>query len=239
MTYDAAFSLFPLPSYTLSLGGNQYQDNLASDSRRVTTTQRLLTWGNALQLPSGTGLGLNFSLNSARGKPATALDNQTTTMGLGVSQALGRHSASLGAQMSQFKDKNKLAHDLDSQTLSLTANLALPRSMNSSFGVSNSQSKDKVDGSKRSSLSVSPSVSFPIRTGWTGQIWGAHSSVKNTSPTFPADAQTLSANSEFTWARSPQNTLTFGVGYNKNTDKVSSARSFSEGTVALRYSLSF
>ncbi|MEK9144249.1 MAG: J domain-containing protein [Elusimicrobiota bacterium] len=123
--------------------------------------------------------------------------------------------------------------------IELPANLALPRSMNSSFGVSNSQSKDKVDGSKRSSLSVSPSVSFPIRTGWTGQIWGAHSSVKNTSPTFPADAATLSANSEFTWARSARNTFTFGLGYNKNKDKVSSARSFSEGTLALRYSLSF
>ncbi|MEK7656197.1 MAG: hypothetical protein AAB412_00425, partial [Elusimicrobiota bacterium] len=102
MTYDAAVSLFPLPSYTLSLGGNQYQDNLASDPSRVTTTQRLVTVGNALQLPTGTGLGFNLSLNTARGKPATALDNQTTTMGLGVSQALGRHSASLGAQMSQF-----------------------------------------------------------------------------------------------------------------------------------------
>lgn len=239
MTYDAAFSLFPLPSYTLALGANQYQDNLASDPRRVTTTQRLLTLGNALQLPTGTGLGLNLSLNTARGKPAAALDNQTTTMGLGVSQALGRHSASLGVQMSQFKDKNRLAHDLDSQTVSLTTNLALPRSMNSSFGVSDSQSKDKVDGSKRSSLSISPSLSFPIRPGWSGQVWGAHSSVKNTSPVFPADAAALSVNSEFTWARSPRNTLTFGVGYNQNKDKVSSARSFKEGTLALRYSLSF
>lgn len=239
MTYDFMLELYPLRSYTLSLIGNQYQDNLGGDPAKVTTTQRLVGLTNAFQFPTGTGLSLTGTMNTAKGKPATALDNQTVTAGLNLSQAIKAHSVSLGAQMSQFKDKNKLAHDLDTQTLSFSSNLALPARWNATFGASRTLSRDKVDGSQRTSLSVSPSLAFPLRRSWTAQIWGSMTSNKSTSPTLAADSTLLSSNSEFTWTVSPQNSLTFGLGYNRNKDKADVSRSYSESTASFRYSLSF
>lgn len=239
MTYDFAFGFFPVSMYTLNLSANQYKDNLAGDSSRITTTQTLATMGHILQFKTGTGVSLNGSMNTAKGQPSTALDNQTVTAGLGLSQSIRSHSVSLGFNQSQFKDKNKIAHDLDTQTLTLSATLSLPKNSTGALGLARSAAKDKVNGSNRTTLSFSPSVSFPMRPKWTGQVWGSMTQSKNTSPDFPADATSLSLNSEYTWTRNPQNAFTFGVGFNKNSDKIAVSRTFNELVLSMRYSYSF
>ncbi|HBL19064.1 MAG TPA: hypothetical protein DD417_20470 [Elusimicrobia bacterium] len=238
MTQYGALDLFPFAWYTLSLSLNQYQDNLDSDPNKLTTNQRLISTGHSFQFKTGTSLSLNYSMNTAKGKPATVLDNQSTTMGTGVSQSFGRHSAGLTYQLSSFKDKNGLADDLDTNTISFTSNFYMG-DKNASFGVTQSQTKNKRDGSARSSLSVSPSLSMRLREPWTAQLWGAMTQSKNTSPTYPADTQMVSLNSEFTYTESKVTNWTLGLGVNKFDDKVAAAASYTEVVLSARYSYSF
>ncbi|MBI5242738.1 MAG: hypothetical protein HY922_03515 [Elusimicrobia bacterium] len=238
MTYDLSFGLFPVQSYSLSLSANQYRDNLAG-SGSLTTTQRQAGMGHVFQFPTGTGLSVNGSMNTAKGRPSTSLDNQTTTIGIGLSQSVKAHSLSLGVQSSQFKDKNKLFHDLDTQTLMFSANLALPNSSAGALSISRSAVKDKFDGSNRANLSVSPSLSFPIRVRWTGQIWGTMTQSKNTSKSYPSDTTSMAFNSEYTYTRNRQNAMTLGLGYNKMSDKLSAANTYNEIVISMRYSYSF
>lgn len=238
-TYDAALGFFPAAWYTLNLSGNQYTDNLANDPNKLTTTQRILNAGNAFHLPTGTDLNFSGSMNTAKGKPQAALDNKTVTETLGITQAIKKHTVSLSVQNSQFRDLNRLAHDLDTQTLGLNANLSLPRNSIGSFGVTTSQAKDKIDGSKRASQSTSASYSRPLWPLWTGQFFGSLTTAKNTSPLFPSDSSTLSLNSELTWTVEKQQNVAFGLGYNKTRDKFSAANSVSELVLSTRYSYSF
>ena len=160
-------------------------------------------------------------------------------MGLGVNQPLGRHSLSLNLQVSRFKDKLKLAHDLDSDTISLSSTWALPRKMGAAFGVSRSQSKDKVDGTTRSSLSVSPSLSMRLSKKWAGQYWGTLTNTKNSSKAFPSDTQSVQLNTEFTRAIAAAMNATLGAGYNSVKDKFAPGNAVREILVTSRFSYSF
>lgn len=239
MTFAATVNMFPVPWYTLSLGGNQYTDNLADDPNKTTITQRIISTAHSFQLRSGTNLSLSMSLNTAVGKPQSALDNQTTIVGAGVSQSFGRHSVGLSAQLSRFQDKNDLADDLDTITFSFSSAFSLPRSQSASFGVSRSETKNKVDGSKQSTLSVSPSWSRRFRSDLVGQVWGTMTRTKNTSPTLPSDTSTISFNTEGTWSKSKRLNLTLGLGYNSVKDKVRPVNDVNEATIATRISYSF
>ncbi|MBI3565415.1 MAG: hypothetical protein HY079_09490, partial [Elusimicrobia bacterium] len=239
VTTDVALSLYPVRWYSLSLNGNQYKDNLANDPSRTTTTQRVINVGNAFQFPTATTLNLSVSLNAAKGQPSTALDNQTTTIGLGVGQGIRKHSVTLNVQSSQFRDKNKFAHDLDTLTVGLSSSWRLPRAWSLTFGVTQSGTKDKIDGSKRTSLSVSPGLTVPLSSKWSSQYWGTYTATKNTSTTLPADNSLLSANAEYTYAQSKQVNLTWGVGANSNKDKINPANKYNEVTASFRYSYTF
>lgn len=239
VTYNLALSLYPAKWYSLSLLGDQYKDNLANNPQRTTTTQRLVSMGHSLQLPSRTSVNLNGSLNTAKGQPSTALNNRTTTMGLTVGQVFGKHSASLSAQASQFRDANKLAHDLDTQTLGFASSWRLPRSWSATFGATVSTTKDKIDGSKRTSQTVGPSLSVPLSPKWTSQYWGSYTATKNTSPTLPSDTKLLSLNSEFTLTAGPQLSTTFGLGGNQSKDRFNKSNEYKEVVLSFRYSYSF
>jgi hypothetical protein len=238
-TYDATFGFFPASWYSLNLAGNQYTDNLANDPNKLTTTQRILSVGNALHLPTGTDLNVSGSLNTAKGKQASALDNKTLTEGVGLTQAIKKHTVSLNVQNSQFRDNNHLAHDLDTQTLGLNVNLSLPHNSIGSLGVTTSKAKDKIDGSARNSQSTSASYSRPLWPRWTGQFFGSLTTTKNTSVLFPSDTSTLSLNTELTWAIERQQNVALGLGYNKNQDKLVTANSTNEIVLSTRYSYSF
>lgn len=239
LTYNTSLSLYPAKWYSFTMMGDQYRDNLLSDPRRTTTTQRLISMGHALQFPSATTVNLSGSLNTAKGQPSSALNNRTTTMGLTVGQIIKRHSVSLTAQSSQFRDANKLAHDLDTQTLGFSSSWRLPRNWTSTFGLTVSNTKDKTDGSKRTTQSVGPSLSVPLSKKWSSQYWGNFTATKSTSLTLPADNSLLSLNSEFTATYSPQVSMTFGVGANQNKDKIVVSNTYKEVVLSLRYSYTF
>ena len=238
-TIDGALSVFPVSWYSLSLNVDQYRDNLEGDPNRTTTNQRVINVGNAFQFKTGTTVSLSGSQNTAKGSPSTALDNQTNTLGLGFAQMISRHSVSLNIQSSQFRDKNKNAHDLDTMTIGFSSSWRLPRSWSLTFGVTDSDTKDKIDGSKRSSLSVGPSLTVPLNARWSAQYWGNYTATKNTSASFPADNALTSLSSEFTWAQSKQVNITFGVGMNMNKDKINPANKYDELTASMRYSYTF
>lgn len=239
LTYNMSLGFYPTKWYSLSLVGDRFRDNLLSNPQRTTTTQQLISMGHALQLPSATTINLSGSVNTAKGQPSTALNNRTTTMGLAVGQIIKKHSVSLTAQSSQFRDANKLAHDLDTQTLGFSSSWRLPRSWTGTFGVTVSNTKDKSDGSKRTTTSVGPSLSMPLAPKWTGQFWGNMTATKSTSPTFPLDNSLLSLNSEYTWTASPQVSMTFGVGANQNKDKLVASNTYKEIVLSMRYSYTF
>jgi hypothetical protein len=239
LTYNLAVNLYPAKWYSFSLMGDQFKDNLRNDPRRTTTTQRVVSMGHSLQLPSRTSVSLSASLNTAKGQPSTALNNRTTTMGLSVGQVLGKHSVSLSGQSSQFRDANKLAHDLDTQTIGFSSSWRLPRSWSANFGATVSNTKDKSDGSKRTSQTVGPGLSVPLNRRWTSQYWGSYTATKNTSTTAPADNKLLSVNSEYTLTASPQVGMTFGVGGNQSKDKINKANEYKELVLSMRYSYSF
>jgi hypothetical protein len=238
-TYDAVLGFTPASWYALNLTGDQYTDNLADDPNRLTTTQRVLTASNAFHLPTRTDLNISGSLNTARGKPATALDNKTVTESFGINQAAGKHTVSLNVQTSQFRDNNHLAHDLDTQTLGLNANLSLPHNSIASLGETVSRARDLTDTSLRTSQSTSASYARPLWPQWTGQVFGSLTTTKNTSPSFPSDTSTFSINSETTWAVEKQINVTLGVGYNRTKDKLNPANDLSVYVLSARYSYSF
>ena len=238
-TFNVQMGIYPAAWYTLSLGADQYQDNLKNDPNKTTTVQRIVNMTHSFQLPTATSLGLSGSLNTAKGKPSTVLDNQTTTIGLAVGQGIKKHSISLNVQTSQFRDKNRLAHDLDTLTASFSSSWKLRPNWGATFGVSQSETKDKIDGSKRTSQSFGPSLSMPLKTDWRGQFWGTYTATKNTSTTLPADTKNMSINSEYTWNCSKQTNVTFGLGANTNKDAVIVANTYKEVTASFRLSYTF
>lgn len=239
MTYDLQVGFFPAAWYSLNLGGNQFTDNLSNSPLKTTTTQRIINMSHAIQLPTATSVSVSAAVNTAKGKPSTVLDNQTTTIGLGVGQLIKKHSVSLNVQNSQFKDKNRLAHDLDTQTVGFSSSWKLPRRMGATLGLNQSTSKDKTDGSKRTSQSFGPGLSVPFSKIWSGQFWGNYTATKNTSKFLPADNTLLSLNSEYTWNYSKQVGVTFGVGANSSKDKVNTSNTYKEVTASVRYSYTF
>lgn len=239
LTYDLQMGFFPAAWYSLNLGGNQYTDNLSNSAAKTTTTQRIINMTHAFQLPTKTSLSLTAAVNTAKGKPSTVLDNQTTTIGFGVGQLIKRHSVSLNVQNSQFKDKNRLAHDLDTLTVSFSSSWKLPRKWGATLGLNQSTTKDKNDGSKRTSQSFGPGFSVPLSPAWSGQFWGNYTATKNTSRLLPADSTLLSLNSEYTWNYSKQVGVTLGLGANSSKDKIVAANTYKEVTASVRYSYTF
>jgi hypothetical protein len=238
-TLDATLGFFPAAWYTLNLNGNQYTDNLANDPAKLTTTQRIINVGNAFHLPTGTDLNVTGSMNTAKGKEQSALNNRTVTEGVALTQAIRRHTVALNVQTSQFRDNNHLAHDLDTKTFGLNANLSLPHNSLASLGETISNASDKIDGSMRTSQSTSFSYSRPLVPRWTGQLFGSLTTAKNTSTSFPSDTSTLSVNTEFTWTIDKHMNWAFGVGGNKTDDKLDKGRSVKEALLSTRFSYSF
>lgn len=238
-TMDVSLGFFPAAWYTLSLTGNQYTDNLANDPGKLTTTQQVINMTHAFHFRTGTDVSLTGSMNTAKGKQQSALNNRTVTEGVGVTQAIRKHTVALNVQSSQFRDNNHLSHDLDTQTVGFNANLSLPHNSLASLGATRSDAKDKIEGSKRSSQSTSFSYSRPLVPRWTGQVFGSLTTAKNTSPSFPTDTSTLSVNSEFTWTIDKRMNMAFGVGANKKDDKLNKGASEKEAVLSTRFSYSF
>lgn len=240
LTYDGSASVYPVQWWSLLASANQYRDNLAGNPSKVTTTQRLMTVGNSFLLPTATTLNLTYFLNTAQGNPKTAQDNQTTSLSGTLTQNFRGQSAGLGYQMSRFADRNKLAHDLDSQTLSLNTTWSLLKRLSAALGTTQSSSKDVFDGSQRKSQAYSASFGVAVLPQKLAlQLWGTTNKTINNSPTLPADLSNTTVNMEWTYNTGPQVALTAGAGYNKSADRIRPVNDLKELTATLRYSYSF
>jgi hypothetical protein len=238
MTYDAKLQFLPAAWYNLSLNGDQYRDNLGNNPGQTTTTQRTASMTHAFQGKS-TSVSFNGSLNTAQGEPRSVLDNQTLTVGVNAGQSFGSHRVSVNVQDSAFKDHNGTAHDLDTLTAGISASFKLPKDAGLTLGLTETDTKDKTDGSKRTSQTFSPSYTVPLSKTWRGQFWGTYTATKNTSPTMPADTTVITLNTEYTWARNKQTNITFGVGGTSNKDAYDSTNTYNALTASFRYSYTF
>jgi hypothetical protein len=239
MTYDARVSVYPAAWYDFTVSGDQYRDNLNNISSQTTTTQRILTMTHDLQFKTGTTVNLTGSLNSAVGDPRTVLNNRTTTAGVNVGQSISKHHISFNVQDSRFTDYDGLSHDLDTLTAGFSASWKLPRNCGLTLGLTETDTKDKTDGSHRTSQSFGPSFSAPLHKDWTGQFWGTYTASRNTSAALPANNSVLSLNSEYTWASSKQTNITFGIGAVRNKDAVDPSNTYNALTGSLRCSYTF
>jgi hypothetical protein len=239
MTYDAQFNIYPVTWYNLAFGIDQYKDNLNNISSQTTTTQRIINTTNAFTFKTGTTVNLTGSLSTAIGNPSTVLDNQTTTVGVNVGQSIKKHHISFNIQDSEFTDKTGLAHNLDTLTEGFSGSWKLPKNMGLTLGLTETDTKDKTDGSKRTSQSFGPSFSVPLSKTWSGQFWGTYTATKNTSVTLPANNTVLALNSEYTWACSKSTNITLGVGATNSKDTVQAGNTYNALTASFRCSYTF
>lgn len=239
-TVDAAVSYAPWEGVSLFLSGNQFTDNLRNNPALVTTTQRVLTGGSSLLLATKTNIGLSYSLNTALGDPANTQDNETSVIALGLSQPVGRQVYSLSVQQTAFKDKTKLSDDLDTFTVGARASLSFVRGIAMALGGTNSATKNKIDGSQRTSTSVSLSMAAPLKKDkLTSQVFVSQTQTKNDSVSSPSDTKSLSANLEFTWQARERLAVTFGGGKNKFEDSFNPATNSDDTIVQGRLSYTF
>jgi hypothetical protein len=239
LTYDANLNFHPGTKYKLMLSADQYRDNLSNNPAQVTTTQRVISMQHSYDVVMGTTLKLNGSLNEAVGNPSTALDNTTTVVGAGVTQAIKKQSLTVNAQESEFRDKTGLSDGLNTMTFGLSVNLFLPRDWKATLGLNNSQSSDIVNGSKIVNRTAAPSLTVPLSKVWTSQFWGVWAQTKNTNAASLANATDISLNSEFTWRQDKSFALTLGLGGNWNKDTVNPGNDVNSLTLSARYSYSF
>lgn len=240
MTMDGALTVNPAPWTSVTAQFNQFTDNLSSDPAKTTTTQRTWTVGDALQLPTQTQFNVSYSLNVAKGRPSTVQDNQTGTVLASLTQQFGAQSGAVSVQQSSFKDKTKVAHDLDSLTLGVRAGLRPTEAMNASFGVTTSNTEDKVDGSQRKSQTFSASLDQVIvRDRLNAQLTATQSSSDSDSPASPAATKSLILNTEVTWQVRRNLNYAFGAGITDTTDSKNPSLEQKQTTLSLRVSYSF
>ena len=239
-TIDAELGV-PLASWSqVSLSYNTYTDNLEKDPSKTTTTQTQTTVANTTKVFGGTMLSLSYMLSAALGKPASAQDNQTTTLSFSVMQPVGAHSLNASVQQSAFVDNTGFSHDLDTQLVSLSGSFRLSPRLSASAGVVTSGTKDKKDSSTASNNTLNGNVAYALpHKALAFQLWASLASGKNDSPSFPSQTSTLTANLETTWLRSRASKWTFGVGVVSRTDKYNKAVEGSELNLMTRYNYSF
>lgn len=92
--YELAAGYQGLGFANLSLGFNEYRDNLAQDPSEVTSTQSILTGAVDFDMGKLPEISIGYSLNGMLGKPRSALENNTQTFSLGLSHSQGNLSLS-------------------------------------------------------------------------------------------------------------------------------------------------
>ncbi len=240
MTVDWSLSVYPVKWLSFSALMNRYKDNLDNDPAKVATTQNQMTFANSIMAPTRTVFNVSYSVNSAVGNPSAVQNNQTDTIGFGLSQPFKSHNINAGYQMTKFTDKNKLAHDIDSAMMSLSAVLNPFKNFSCSMGAVMSISKDIIDSRENRSNSYTASFSRQMpKRRMAVQVWGTYSSNQTGVSITPSEAGVMAVNTELAWAKSDQSTLTFGVGRNESSDTGNPSRNFREITVTMRYGYSF
>ncbi|MBI4669903.1 MAG: hypothetical protein HY747_12125 [Elusimicrobia bacterium] len=239
MTYGLQAGVQPAAWANVSANLSQVTDNLANDPKKTTSVQRTMSLAPGIQLPTQTRLSMGLSQNAAQGKPSTALNNVSQTFSFGMTQSYKGQGLSASLQNSQFKDLNKTAHDLDTNTLAVSLNLAFFGRLRLSLGNTGSTTKDKVDGHKRTSASQSASLNFSvIQNKLSGQVWGANFSSKDDGAASACDTASLTLNTEFTWQATPRIAATLGANQADKKDALKQTQAATTG-VNGRISITF
>ena len=196
----------------LSLGFNEYRDNLAGDPSEVTSTQSILTGAVDFDIGNLPDITVGYSLNQMLGKPRSALENNTQTFSLGLSQSLKRLSLSSSGQLSDFRDKTDSSNDLSTLTGSFSLTSSLTQALSITSGITLTRTKDLDDKSIDKSQAYSVSVNWGvIPQRLTISTWGTLVVAKSNDVLMPVDNVTTDASLEFSY--SFRTGLTLNLGY--------------------------
>jgi len=224
----------------LSLGFNEYRDNLAGDPSEVTSTQSILTGAMNFDIGKLPDISIGYSLNQMLGKPRSALENNTQTFSLGLSHSLKNLTLSSSGQLSEFRDKANSSNDLSSLTGSFNLMASPTQSLSIISGVTLTRTKDLDDESVDNSQSYSLSVNWGlIPQRFTVSTWGTLVLAKSNDVTTPADNATTDASLEFSYSFRTGLTLTLGYEFDGYRDDEDSSNNYEGHGFVTRLSLSF
>ncbi|MFB0526074.1 MAG: hypothetical protein ACETVO_01220 [bacterium] len=224
----------------LSLGFNEYRDNLAGDPSEVTSTQSILTGAVDFDIDNLPDMTIGYSLNLMLGKPRSALENNTQTFSLGLSHSLGKLSLSSSGQLSDFRDKTDSSNDLSTLTGSFNLTSSLTQALSITSGITLTRTKDLDDKSIDKSQSYSLSVNWGvIPQRFTVSTWGTMVVAKSNDLLMPSNNVTTDVSLEFSYRFRTGLTLTLGYELDAYRDDEDSANNYDGHGFVTRLSYSF
>lgn len=224
----------------LSLGFNEYRDNLAGDPSEVTSTQSILTGAVDFDIGNLPDITIGYSLNQMLGKPRSALENNTQTFSLGLSQSLQNLSLSSSGQLSDFRDKTDSSHDLSTLTGSFSLTSSLTQALSITSGITLTRTKDLDDKSIDKSQSYSVSVNWGvIPQRLTISTWGTLVVAKSNDVLISVDNVTTDASLEFSYSFKTGLTLNLGYELDAYRDAEDSSNNYKGHGFVTRLSYSF
>jgi len=224
----------------LSLGFNEYRDNLAQDPSEVTSTQSIFTGALELDMRRLPDVTVGYSLNRMVGEPRSALENNTQSFSLGLSHSLKSLSLSSNGQLSEFRDRTDSSHDLSTLTGTFNLTSSLTQSFSITSGVTLTRTRDLVDRSMDRSESYTLSINCRvIPQRFTISAWGTLVSTKSNDATTPADNATTDVSLEFSYSFKTGLALTLGYEFDAYRDAEDSSNNYEGHGFITRLSLSF
>jgi len=224
----------------LSLEFSEYKDNLARDPAQVTSTQSIFTGVADFAMGNLPDMSFGYSLNQMLGDLRSALENNTQTFSLGISQSLAKLSFSWSGQLSDFRDKTASSHDLTTLMGSLSLTTRLVQSLSLTSGVTLTRMKDLDDKSIDNSQSYSLSVNWGvIPQRLTISSWGTLVVARSNDVVTPADNITTDASVEFSYNFRTGLTLTLGYELDLYRDDEDSSNNYEGHGFITRLSCSF
>ncbi|NIM03474.1 hypothetical protein GTN66_04925 [bacterium] len=224
----------------LSLGFNEYRDNLAGDPSEVTSTQSILTGVLDFDIDKLPDMIIGYSLNLMLGKPRSALENNTQTFSLGLSHSLGSISLYSSGQLSNFRDKTDSSNDLSTLTGSFSLTSGLAQAISITSGITLTRTRDLDDKSIDKSQSYSLSVNWGvIPQRFTVSTWGTVIVAKSNDLLVPADNITTNASLEFSYSFMTGLTLNLGYELDAYRDDEDSSNNYEGHGFITRLSYSF
>jgi predicted porin len=174
------------------------------------------------------------------GKPRSALENNTQTFSLGLSQSLQNLSLYSSGQLSDFRDKTDSSHDLSTLTGSFSLTSSLTQALSVTSGITLTRTKDLDDKSIDKSQSYSVSVNWGvIPQRLTISTWGTLVVAKSNDVLMPVDNVTTDASLEFSYSFRTGLTLNLGYELNAYRDAEDSSNNYEGHGFVTRLSYSF
>ncbi|MFH1282617.1 MAG: hypothetical protein ABII27_03025 [bacterium] len=236
-TYDAYGESDLFDFLNLSLGFNQYHNNL-ENTEEYTTTQKTSNGGLVFTFPWNGGASVNYSKSEAFADDSTLLDNSSLSMTYGANQSFLGQSVSAYLQSTEFEDMTDSSDDLETQTIGTTLNLNFKDIVTASLGVSLTEITDIVQNTVEDTNSFSVSLSYIVlKDKLSSQLWGYLTTDADDTETINTSEQKI--NLEFTYQLNPQTAVTLGGGQLDYKDEIEPLNDKDEVSANIRVSYSF